>query len=157
MQTTLTVGDWSDDGHGKTSSHTFEHNCPDLEAAYVAGSLCLNYSEQYYEYYSQKTVTRSSLDVLAHVAVAYEDSSIPNEIAERLIQHGILPDETDGTYDPFYERDDDDTYRVGDTEGFANLYMLIARLGYQATTGVTFNYRPVKLNEINVGGYGLFW
>lgn len=158
--TALVVGDWSDDGHGKTTHVVIEHN-RDLLAAYNAGSLKLgitrmraNWSSGRYE--PEDYVTN---DVMHYVADEYDDNGIPDDIAQALIANGIAPNTYDevedrwlknmDTYEPSWEGDG--SYIVSGQDGFVNLWLEIAHLGDPELVA-----REFKLNELNIGGYGLF-
>lgn len=158
-ETILVVGDWSDDGHGKTSNEIYRHNLPSNERlleAYKAGSLKLNIVRQKAFWEPKHTVRDAVLDdVLDAVADRYEESTIPEDIAQALMANGIEPngpDYSDDKYTELYTRDGDD-YTVEGQEGFANLWMRIAKLG-----NPNLEYSKVaNPNTINIGGYGLFW
>lgn len=125
----LVVGDWSHDGHEKTK--TFRVTCnktaAKLKTAYKAG------------------VEVCGLDLKDTVAVEYEDSILATEDASKLAAAGIpVAELVDGS-------SDNDGFCLT-TDSFAELYMRIANLG---APDLTWDY--VEANQVEVGGYGLFY
>lgn len=155
MQTLLILGDWSDDGHGKTQTITVDHNLADaksLKAAFVAGEkiLGINFEE---------------------IAEGYEEPWIPEDILEVLIAHKLLEEvATNSNGEPLdgrhwklvpktafsgvdYAYEYDEKVNIN-PELYAALYMAIAQLGKPSLefTAPKNSYD----NRINIGGYGLF-
>lgn len=164
MKTTLVVGDWSDDGHGKTASFVYEHNLESEKAlldAYKAGSLALgeitiqtgmNYSAQPIE---PRYITKTFDDIMQFVACDYEDSEVPEDIVRALTAKGIVPNTSwsvEEPYEELYTCEDEApvVWYVEGPEGFANLWMRIAKLGNPDMT-----YVSVAPRSLNIGGYGV--
>lgn len=129
--TKLVMGDWSDDGHGKTEDIVIKSNLTSkqLEAAYKKG------------------VKKLGFDFSEVCCADYEDSEVPEEYQEKLLKAGLadyLPEdqlEGDGNwFDDFY------------TDHYMWVWMFIAHLGDPSL--VWENAKEV--NSINIGGYGLF-
>lgn len=155
MQTLLILGDWSDDGHGKTQTITVDHNLADakaLEQAFKAGEKILGINFE-------------------QIAEGYEENWIPEDILEVLVEHKLLEEVTtnsdgeplDGPHWKLVPetafRGVDYAYSYGgnvhiNSELFAALYMAIAQLGNPSLefTSPKNSYD----NRINIGGYGLF-
>ncbi len=127
----LTMGDWSHDGHGWTevvnvmSSLTL----PELKAAYKKGVKIVD------------------VDLTEDVASDYEDREFPEDVIEKLEKHGFKKDE-------FLEpRWKDETKFDVPIEGFWQVWMFIAKVG-----DPTLEYEEVERTQsnINIGGYGMF-
>lgn len=151
MITNLIVGDWSDDGHGKTSTIIIEHNMPTLELlqrAYKEGCIKLNIRGVAYDYEAKPPAFRDIIlkDVMANQANDYENSSISRELVEALAANGIVYSDHE---DSFWI-DREGSYFEG-PEGFARVWMQIAELGRPG-----LKWFIVENAHINIGGYGLF-
>lgn len=155
--TTLTVGDWSDDGHGKTAAYTYEHNFSKeaLASAYAMGSLKLGIVRperkwditlpSFHPNYSW-VEHNPTTDVMQYVAESYEETSIPEDIHAALVAQGITASDAD--FENYYENDDGSA-NVSGAEGFANLWMQIAALGHSE-----LSYKLMPDDGFNIGGYG---
>ncbi len=120
----LIVGDWSGDGHTITENVTISSNCSvdSIRLAYKEGCKILGFD-------FSETVCRE-----------FEDRFVPEEIVEKLAEHGIKV-KLDEVIDK-YELD---------TKSYTSLYLQIAKLGNDG-----FNYYIVSGQTINIGGYGLY-
>lgn len=140
----LVLGDWSGDGHDKTSTTNIECNLTkkELEKAYKKGCKKVD----------------STFSMYDNVAEGYGDRTISREHFDKLVKLGFKPDlACDEDY-----MDDDDS---GDTdendksdgvqiwqEGFVEIWMFIASLG----TKTELLWKEVEGDSINIGGYGFF-
>lgn len=146
----LIIGDWSDDGHGKTDTVVVRSNLDarGIEAAYQAGlkKLAEDYDGDFY------------LD-MDNLCDEYEDSSLPAKLRNYFVSRELLDVDmeseafgydysTDWEYDP----DADGTM---DSDSFANLYISIARYGDPLL--VIERVSDAYDMRINIGGYGLFY
>jgi len=130
---TLTLGDWSHDGHSQTDVITVRCNVDkkDLEKAYKKGTKKLGF------------------DLTEDVCADYEDMSASADVIEKLKTAGIKPED-------FIENEDEDdegwsfAYNV---EAFASLWLRIAQLG---DPDLKYELVETNPNNINIGGYGLF-
>jgi hypothetical protein len=138
------LGDWSGDGHEKTSTFVYDSNKPldELEAAYHKASSILGF------------------DLINDVARDYEDSRIKTLYLDRLINyssriteqniHAVLDPHTHG--DPY---DPADAFYSITQEIYMNLFVEILMIG-----DPTIKLTPKKFdnsNIWNIGGYGLFY
>lgn len=126
---TLTVGDWSADGHGRTHHVMIRTNlsAPELKAAYKHGSDILGF------------------DFQESVACDYQDGTFPEDVFDKLVKVGLPVDDIFG--DGYTPDDglDYDTYWM--------VWLFIAKVGDERLV-----YKQVlEGSNINVGGYGLFW
>jgi hypothetical protein len=99
----LVIGDWSDDGHGKTDVNTISCSISNraLEKAYVKGTEIVGF------------------DFSETVAVEWQDSSIPIEKVKRLEELGWINRLEDA---------DEESYSIY-TDMFLDIWMFIAKLG----------------------------
>lgn len=133
---TLTVGDWSHDGHSKTEVVTVRCNIDkkNLEKAYKNGTKKVGFN------------------LTENVCADYEDMSVTPEIIKKLKDAGInsedfIENESD-------EGDDDNCWSFAyNCEAFADLWMTIAKLG---DPDIKYELCEDNDTNINVGGYGLF-
>lgn len=141
--TTLVLGDWSDDGHGKTEIIIIHSNL-DSEEITIA-----------YNKASKKLGFKFMDDVCAD----YEDSGIPQEYLNTLIKNGLkLEAIFDTDYDLKEAREvlegDDPDETVGLwTHSYTQIFLFIVKMG-----NPEFEYKIVEddSNRIDIGGYGLF-
>lgn len=151
----LVLGDWSDDGHGKTATCVVKSTgtARDVEAAYNAGvdTLVFQYGD----------AIRDMLDSLCE---DYEDDAIPGQLRAWLVEAGILHFNVEnhvfgeycmnrslGQY-AWEALDDDEDGRL-DIDTFAEIYVGIARLG-----GIDIELVPDTHDYVvKIGGYGLFY
>lgn len=100
MLITLTVGDWSGDGHEKTEKYTCEFNLPidKIEKAYKKGCKKLGF------------------DLRRDVAADYEDRNISKDLYDKLVEAGYS-NELDSDIDSLTADD------------FVLMWVFIAKLG----------------------------
>lgn len=140
---TLSLGDWSDDGHGKTKTFNIKCNLSlkNLKKAYLVGAKKLK------------------VDIVNDIAADYEDAKIDDEQFEIFQSAGFIVDKSWFPYslnepDDFYlPKNDDQTFGLC-VEIFAQLYLFTCKIG-----DPNLQYELVKRNEniIDIGGYGLFY
>jgi len=124
----INYGDCPGDGHKINYSSLIRSNksITDLNEAYQKGSSIVGF------------------DLKETVAKEYEDNLLPEENANALQNHGI---DLSG-FDSYSEDLDDITLM---SEEYVELYLKICQLG-----DPDFLYEYTRMNEINIGGYGLF-
>ena len=143
----LVIGDWSDDGHGKTDAILVETNVSTAELieAHKKGLL--------------------KVPAFKNCCVNYEEGHISLELAHQLLEAGLNPE--DFLTDPCYRWDeaaqdlvecpwdhpDNEELLFTYSEGFAKLYMEICRLGDPL---ITYSFLDDEFDQIKIGGYGLF-
>lgn len=123
---TLTLGDWSHDGHGLTKRITIESSL-DVKAlikAYQAG------------------IKTSGVDAY-EIACDYEDGSLPEDDYNNLVSLGFDVKNLQG---------DDNVYNLT-PDGYTAIWLFIAQLG---DPKFTFKRLDNHAANINIGGYGLF-
>lgn len=129
----LTVGDWSEDGHNQSDSFpiTSNLNAKQFEAAFKKGSKIIGFD-------------------LTKLCTDYEDDTFP-EYCKNQITKNIDCSKLNGPggYDYWNEEDgiEDGLY----PDFYAALYLHIAKLG-----NPKLEAEFIKLEEINIGGYGLY-
>lgn len=130
----LVLGDWSNDGHGKTDSVFIESNltAQQIQDAYVAAMNKL-----------------PALKCLNTLAEDYEDSELSNDHITALREAGYPIDKFVKEYEEGYG--DDCTPSV-DKESYTDIYLFIVLVG-----NPEFKHEVVSLDDINIGGYGLFY
>jgi hypothetical protein len=127
----LVVGDWSDDGHGKTETVMIMSNFDQkqIRAAYKKGVKTLG------------------LDVAEHVCEDYEDSILSLKDYKTLSDKGFIFSKE---IKKIVEKKNDEIYV--DTDLFVKMYLFVVKLGEP-----TFEYEiPKPLQCVEIGGYGLF-
>jgi hypothetical protein len=124
----LIVGDWSNDGHGRTRMFTIASNLTkaELEKAYEAGVKIVGFDPK-------------------HFVEDYQQSYLPAEQILRLIELGIkdwvAPDD-----------DDDEDVEIY-PDAYKDIWLFVAKLG-----NPEFEFElNVPSETIKVGGYGLFY
>jgi hypothetical protein len=83
---------------------------------------------------------------------SYEDSTLDQALVERLQEVGILPEDVDTCSHTWLE-DEEDEVHVEGYEGYANLWLAIAKLGNPT---LEFTVIEDQTPSITIGGYGLF-
>lgn len=128
----LIVGDWSDDGHGKTDIYLIKSNLSkkDIEEAFDQG------------------VAKIGCDITDHCK-GYTDSKIAREEYNKFVAQGFKR----GDY--IYEDEDDESgpFYVS-SETYRDLYLFTVKCGND-----NFIFKHVfedRKNDIKIGGYGLF-
>jgi hypothetical protein len=125
----LVIGDWSDDGHGKTRTVEVESK----------------FSSQEFIAAFQKGIKQIDPKCNGHelpICQNYQDSKVPIEFVAGLRKCGLNPDD----YLEYYNG----TYGIW-SDTFANLWLAIAKLGNSE-----LEYEIVHGHSIRIGGYGLF-
>jgi len=122
----LVIGDWSDDGHGKTHTVTVKSNLlkENIDRAYLEG------------------VKKIGVDI-SEYCEDYEDTLVPMEALKKLETAGFDLYTLDGY-------GEDEEFGIW-YEDFAKIWMFIAKTGNPDLILV-----PADPNSINIGGYGLF-
>lgn len=132
----LVVGDWSDDGHGKTSTYTYEVNIPqeDIQKYYTAGA------------------TPEQHKVINTIADDYEDTKLNDDHIKVLRELGYPVDSMEWATD---NQNDDEPYIT--EEEFVDLYWHIVGNGLPKDVNLIYSeIEPINAN-INIGGYGFFY
>lgn len=126
----LVIGDWSRDGHEKSETFVIESNLTkkEIEKAFKKGTKLINIDFTKY-------------------CEEYEDSSIPMEVASDLFKLGFDMNSIDD-YDQFSK-----TVCL-DPTSYMMIYLFLAQKG-----NPNFGYTIIdeNLDEIHIGGYGLFY
>jgi hypothetical protein len=127
----LVLGDWSHDGHGKSSIVTIRSNLtkPEIEAAYREG------------------IKKVGISFVEDIGSDYDDyggCTIETEDCEKLEEAGIDTTEV--------EEDPNGSYRLYE-EGFVKIYLSLVKLGNPKFKWDRVSYDE---NHIRIGGYGLF-
>lgn len=132
----LVVGDWSGDGHSKTSTYTFETN------------LTPQAVKQYYQF----GATKEQHFVINTIAKDYEDTKL-NEDHIRVLRELDYPvDSMEWATD---NQNDDEPYIT--EEEFVDLYWHIVSRGNPVLCPIVYK-RVDDINaNINIGGYGFFY
>lgn len=122
----LVLGDWSDDGHGKTDIVTIESNFTPakIKKAYKKGTELVG------------------VDLTEDVCSEYEEHQMTPEHYEVFKASGVLGDLSDESWD-----------RYLDSDTFAELYLWVAK---QGNPEFEYKIVPNSSASINIGGYGLF-
>lgn len=138
---TLVLGDWSDDGHGKSET-------------IVVGSN-LDKDEVFKAY--QKGSKKLGFNFIDKIAADYEDNWLSSDKLGKLMEHGITPEKFfSNDYDLKQAKEaleNEDGVGLW-TDSYAAIFLLIAKLGNE-----TFEYEILpedRSSRINIGGYGLF-
>lgn len=123
----LILGDWSDDGHGKTSDVIIESSLTgkEIEEAFKVGAKIIG--EDITDYCDE-----------------YEDFTIPKKALEKIsefISHEDIKE--------ILAEDEDNPYL--EQELYAYIYLETAKIGNK-----DFEYKILYLPELYIGGYGLF-
>lgn len=122
----VVLGDWSDDGHGKTETYVIKTNLSgkELEKAFKAG------------------VKKSGFDITEHCG-DNEDYAIPDDLYDYFEKAGVV----------FDSIQDEPGNHFCCTDDFFHVYMKTCEIGNDTLKwSVEKNYD----NEIRIGGYGLF-
>jgi len=136
----LTVGDWSGDGHDKDEVFYIKCNLnvTELQDAYKQG------------------VKETGIDV-SKCCEEYEDSRFDKEDALKLLKEGkafeFISKNIQKDIDDSIDDADDDDLTIYCIEMFAVLWLCVARIA-QPTLKIQFNKNPPN---IDIGGYGLFY
>jgi hypothetical protein len=138
-QLTLIVGDWSGDGHDKTTRIMIESNLTleDVEAAFKNGSELIGF------------------DFTKECCADYEETDITNHIKKiktLFTKDELKGDRLEEEFDISPHWQNKDEFIIG-VDGFVGVYLRICKLGNKQ-----FQYKKIEENEsITIGGYGLFY
>lgn len=128
----LVLGDWSDDGHGKTESFYIktEEDIDDINSAYKKGSEIIGFW----------------LD--EEVCYEYENNVMEDDVFEKLEASG---------FPLLQEIIDNEMYLYEDV--FTKIYLHVVSIGFKELFGRDFYFEYARKNipTINIGGYGLFY
>lgn len=139
MIVTLVVGDWSNDGHGQTSTLQIESNFNSrkIEKAYQKGTKLVG------------------VDLDEDVACDYEEPYMSRTQLEAFEKAGITTKEWAGVESDMLFDDDDVDRITMNKDTYVRLYCLIVKLG---DPKFEFSFIPYnQVESVNVGGYGLFY
>lgn len=127
----LVVGDWSDDGHGKTDSYLVKTN-------YSAADIKRSY---------ERVLKTHKLRAPCNDC---EDNRVDINIVELLAQHNIK------TSDILEYDKKNETYSFVDCgqDYFSELYLRISSV---ILTDLVYEFIDSDIATLNVGGYGLFY
>lgn len=132
----ITLGDWSDDGHGKTETFVIETNVP------------FKYIVEYY-----KKSVEKYLDFSTYVCAEYGDSSINMEQIELFESIGM-----DMSYYKEEFDNEDERFWVA-KEDYVDLLLMF--VGLSSNKKIEYSIITDKLPEFvrhaSMFGYGLFW
>ena len=127
----LVIGDPSGDGHDKTADRLYTVNATAVE---VVEAYC-------------KGVDTIGVDITEYCE-EYEDSTVPQEVIEKLMSYGL---ELEGTLiSRLKDCTEPETICLYDQEYF-DAYIITALIG-----NPTLTFESVALEEVEIGGYGLF-
>lgn len=132
----LNMGDWSDDGHGKTQSLIIQTN---LTTTQISAAF-------------DKGVKKIGLDI-TKCCINYEDNSLTKEQLEALKEAGW---NLDNCWSYKYAKDtkqldEEDSFSLSPDE-FVAIYIFTIQQGSSK-----FEYKKLDTKQINIGGYGLFY
>lgn len=131
---TLTIGDWSDDGHGKTERFVINTNLTvdQIQQAYKAGSKKLGFN---------------FVDECCH---DYEDNILNKNIVDKLMANGLDDHLKKEQYTLYLENEE----AHSNTKLHSIIYCFIVSLG---NPKFTYEFLEQKVSNINIDGYGLFY
>lgn len=149
MKLKVTLGDWSNDGHGMTEVFIVDLptviNQSELEEMYNLGAGVIGF------------------DLIKQVCRNYEDNRIDLGWYDRLTTLGYEPydfKKEAGKWDSYPEFDEGE-YAYLTTELYLDIYMFFVSVGYEKMIGTndSFGYRVVSddMPQVTIGGYGLFY
>lgn len=136
----VVVGDWSNDGHGRTETFFIRSslNGSELARAHAAGSSIVGFSlkDDVCTGYENSLITKAQLLKLQELGMTYETEN--------------RTDDEDLITTDYRDREIEPSFYIG-REDFFNFYLFIATLG-----NPEFKYELIKPGKVNIGGYGLF-
>ena len=120
------VGDWSDDGHGKTHTHTFKTNYPalDIMKAYT------------------KSVETTGINIKYKYCHDYEEATIPKDTLSNYIS-------ADDVFSNGFSSSKPDHYWVT-TEDWTHFYLHFCKISLP-----DLSWKEENISTLNIGGYGL--
>jgi hypothetical protein len=149
MELKVTMGDWSNDGHGIT------------EVVIVELPTIMSVIE--FNRFYKVGASIAGFDLKEDVARNYEDSTIEMELYEKILELGYNPYEfkrSSGMFDDLPYRGEDSNVYIN-PELYLDLYMFFVALGYKEVIGSndSFAYSIVSdsMERVTIGGYGLFY
>lgn len=144
----IPVGDWSRDGHNQLETYyvTANYSAQEMRQAYKDTckkiGLQLNHNTDY-----TGIIPEDKWNNWRYLLTEYEQSSIPEEAVEILLEHGFTFDRVDG------ERDDNGVIVIQevyfDTEGVFDLFMWF--ISYSMPDD--FEYEEFKLDAEPINGW----
>lgn len=140
--TTLVLGDWSDDGHGKT------------DIVMLASNLD---SEEIAEAY-EKASKKLGFNFINDVAADYEDNELPTDYLKKLVEYGLsLKQVFEYEYDieraeKALENEDSEGVPLW-PDSYTQIFLFIVKLG---NPEFEFKILEDDTDRIDIGGYGLF-
>ena len=128
---TVTVGDWSDDGHGKTDTHLINSSLSkhEMETAYKAGAKILG------------------IDMVANLCEEYEDGTVDKGTVDAFKATGL---DLYNLSDKWDREEFDEIGKLSARGLWVAMWLHVCKLG--ATDLVAFH---IDEADINIGGYGL--
>lgn len=137
--TSLVVGDWSGDGHDKTSMTVIRSNLDSKQImkAYKKASKKLGFS------------------LIDDVAADYEDRTLSRDQLQALVDNGMKLDVLGYEYDIKEATEcleDKDSEGIGIySEAYRDIFLAIVKMGDES-----FQWEVSHGDSLNIGGYGLF-
>ncbi len=124
---TLTLGDWSRDGHNISDTVCIESNidAKELQKAYRAG------------------VEKTNVDLTKDIARDYEDGILPEDAFQKLATFGLKD---------IFDKGIDDKKQLW-TDSFAEVWLFIAK---QGNAEFAYSLVNRHTSDIKIGGYGLY-
>ncbi len=135
---TLSVGDWSGDGHGKSDSIVIRSN---LDKKAIEKSY-------------RKATKELGFDFCKDVCAEWEDNNLPKEMLDALVERGLKTVKMDIDFDIERSKKDNEWEVHLWVNDYANIYLFIVALGNKE-----FQYIPLDgdINPtIHIGGYGIY-
>jgi hypothetical protein len=139
----IVIGDWSNDGHGRTKSFTFQANklMKAVQSAYNKAKKILPKEISPEEFCNE-----------------YEDGQIPYDTWLKIVEH--FPVTPGGITDPdrmdVYDNTKEETPRSPDPEWLARYTAEFTMKGDPELI-ITYGGQPPRLDTFGFLGYGLFW
>lgn len=127
----LVLGDWSNDGHGRTKTYTIDSNLSidAINSAYKLGFSLIGH------------------DIVKTVADEYQSTSLCDFIVEALYNNGFAFEDIE-----VYDKLNNEFIDIElDTDLYLKIYLFVVYLG-----NPEFSPQIIEQNKINIGGYGLF-
>lgn len=150
MKCTITIGDWSNDGHGMTDTTFIElptvKNEDELNDFYKVGTKIVGFN------------------LVEEICSNYEENEMDEDKYKKLVKLGFVPYkfmksnrkwEEDANYS-----EKNLCYHLN-TESYLDIYMFIVSLGYRYILGSSDSFSYLKISNelpvVTIGGYGLFY
>lgn len=144
----LTLGDWSEDGHGKSKEYLFKSNYPveTIQEAYKTSCRLTGVQFNYNQDYTEGLC--SGYGSWRQIFTEYEDSSLAPDAIIALREHGLDP----AKYCSEKYTDEDlqeDNHMSFDVDGAADLIMAFIKLSMPKD----WNYDKIKLESKAINGW----